>query len=351
MRQRDRAAMGNLLAEQRHHRAGGTEHVAKAHHGKAGAVADRRGCAVTPHGLIEGGKGQFRAAGQRLQAEFSQALAGAHDVGRAHGLVGGNQHEVRHTMFQRGARHRQGTKHVVGQALHRVVLHHGHMLVGGGVVDRVRLPGLHDLAHVLQLAHIAQQRHQLRRGQQRGRLGLQFLVDVVEGEFAVFEQQQALWPLAQDLAAQLAADAAAGAGDQHHLVGDIAADQIRMRRYRIAPEQVFHIQLLELLQAGAAAGQRRHAGHAAHMHRQALQALDDAVALGAVQAGNRQQHIGDCAVAHHFGQAVGGPDFHAVDAVAGLGRIVVNKADHGVLARIAQRRRGLDAGFTCAVNQ
>ena len=124
-----------------------------------------------------------------------------------------------------------------------------------------------------------------------------------------------------------------------------------MRRYRIAPEQVFHIQFLELLQAGAAAGQRRHAGHAAHMHRQALQALDDAVALGAVQAGNRQQHIGDCAVAHHFGQAVGGPDFHAVDAVAGLGRVVVDKADHGVLTRIAQRRSGLDAGFARTVHQ
>ena len=124
-----------------------------------------------------------------------------------------------------------------------------------------------------------------------------------------------------------------------------------MRRHRIAPEQVFHIQLLELLQAGTAAGQRCHAGHAAHMHRQPLQALDDLVALAARQARNRQQHVGDGTVAHHLGQAAGGPDLQPVDAVVGLGRIVIDKADQRVLARVVQRGGRLYAGFAGTIDQ
>ena len=146
------------------------------------------------------------------------------------------------------------------------------------------MPGADDLAHAVQIAHIAQQGHQRRVAGQGGYQCLQFVVDAVEGKFAVFDQQQRGRALAHDLPAQLAADAAARAGHQHHALLDVARNQFGARWHRVASQQVFHIQFLKLLHGGLAAGELVHAGHAAHVHGQPLQALDDGIAFGPCQA-------------------------------------------------------------------
>ena len=81
---------------------------------------------------------------------------------------------------------------------------------------------------------------QVRRGPSRRRSGAsarrsgkrsaERLVDRVQVELALLEQHQPRRPVPGDLPAQLAADAAAGAGDEHRL----AADQRRRRRSRRA---------------------------------------------------------------------------------------------------------------------
>ena len=69
VRQRHRAAAGDLLLEQRHHRAGAAQHIAKAHHHKAGTAARRVA---------------------RLQRQLGQALGGAHHIRWPHRFVSRN---------------------------------------------------------------------------------------------------------------------------------------------------------------------------------------------------------------------------------------------------------------------
>ena len=53
-------------------------------------------------------------------------------------------------------------------------------------------------------------------------------------------------PLRDDLAAQLAADRAAGPGHQHDLARDVAREQRRVERHRIAAEQVGDVDLAQV---------------------------------------------------------------------------------------------------------
>ena len=180
---------------------------------------------------------------------------------------------------------------------------------------------------------------------------MQFLLDFVKRELAVFYQQQTRRAGRNNLSAQLAANAAACTGDHHDLPTDIARHQFCVGRYNIAPQQIIDIQLAKLLHLCTATGQLCHIGHAAHVHRQIPQAADDGIALLARQAGNRQQHIGHLAVTHHLRQGADRPHLRPIDAAADFGQVVINKADKGVLARAVDGSRRLQAGFSRAVNQ
>ncbi len=122
MRDGDRAAARDLLAEPGNDAATATQHVAETHHDEARAPP-RLPCLTT----------------QRLTDHFSKALGGAHDIGRIHCLVGGDQHETLDLVIEHRLRDAPGAQHIVTHRLPRVgVLHHRHMLVGGGVENHVR---------------------------------------------------------------------------------------------------------------------------------------------------------------------------------------------------------------------
>ena len=108
------------------------------------------------------------------------------------------------------------------------------MLVGGGVIDGLHVVRLHQRAHQVFVEHRAyagEYRHTMRRL-------FQLVVDGVERKLGMVEQHQLRGPLRDDLPAQLAADRAAGAGDQHHLARDVACEQAGVGRHGVATEQV-----------------------------------------------------------------------------------------------------------------
>ena len=113
---RDRAAAPDLPQERRHHAAAAAEHVAEPHRDE-----------VPPAGL-----------GDLLHDLLGDPLGGAHDVGRAHGLVGRDEHEVLDPELGGELRDVPGAEHVVGDRLADVALHQRHVLVGRGVEDGVR---------------------------------------------------------------------------------------------------------------------------------------------------------------------------------------------------------------------
>ena len=223
--------------------------------------------------------------GQGLQHHFGQAFAGAHDAGGAHSLVGGDEHKAGNTLCLRGTCQGQGAQHVVGDAFGGVGLYQGDVFVGGGVVHGVGLVGRQHGSHVGGVAHVAQQGHQLGAGGVLGTQLIELSVDGVQAKLVVVHQHQLRRAFTQDLAAQLAADAASGTGDQDGLTRQRAVQGGGLGCYRFAAQQVFNVQLMKVRHGDAPAGQVGQAGQGADVHRQRLQAGNDLVAALAAGAG------------------------------------------------------------------
>ena len=103
MRDGNGAAMFDLILKQRDDRTGWTEHVAEAHHAEC--------CS------------RVRSGRRRLEDQFRNTLAGAHDIGRTNGLVGGNQYTSLDVEFLCRAGNHLRTNHIVADSFGDVRLH------------------------------------------------------------------------------------------------------------------------------------------------------------------------------------------------------------------------------------
>ena len=109
------------------------------------------------------------------------------------------------------ARHHARGERVVAHRLDRVGLHQPDVLVGGGVEDDRRAVLGEHLAHPLLLLAVRQHRD----GVERVAVLHQLALDLEQVVLGVVEQDEPARPDARDLAAQLGADRAARAGDEH----------------------------------------------------------------------------------------------------------------------------------------
>ena len=116
VRHRERLAILNLLPEDRDHATRASEHIPEPDDVPVGAGV---------------------APGERQDEQLRQSLGGAHDGRRADGLVRGDKNELLGARLCGHLRHLPGAQDVVANALSDVALHHGDVLVGGGVEDPV----------------------------------------------------------------------------------------------------------------------------------------------------------------------------------------------------------------------
>ena len=122
-----------------------------------------------------------------------------------------------------------------------LLFHQRHVLVRGGVEDRVGPVLLEDLPQPLPVAHVGDDRNRGDVGKPLGQLGQ----DVEDRVLAVPQQDDLGRLQPGELAAELAADRAAGAGDQHRLAGGQHAHLLEVGLDRLAPEQVLDLDLAE----------------------------------------------------------------------------------------------------------
>ena len=190
----------------------------------------------------------------------------------------------------------------------------------------LRPPAREGLAQVAQVLDVADQPHQ----RQLREAFAQVLLDAVQVELAQFVQHQPRRLEARHLAAQLAADAAAGAGDQHRLAAQRGADAGFVQLHRLAAEQVLGLDVAHALVAALRVGQLGGAGHGQHRQAGGRGQLQRAAALrrrgrghGDHQVRGRAAHL---RVAHRVQRA---QHLHAGNARMLLGRVVVEQAEHG----------------------
>ena len=159
-------------------------------------------------------------------------------------------------------RHLQRAEHVVAHRLPGVVhLHQRHMLVGRGVEHELRRPGREDLLQARGVLHVGRQRHDL----EAGFVLADPLLDAVQRELARLHQHQPRGLEARELAAQLAADRTACAGDQHGLAGHHVIDVRGVDPYRFAAEQILDVHRPHGVDRHLAAHQVTQTGHREHV--------------------------------------------------------------------------------------
>ena len=288
--------------------------------------------------------------GETLQDHLRETLGSAHDIGRAHSLVGGDQHEGFHPGLAGRLRRVPGSEDIVGNALGDIVFHHGHMLVGRGVIDRLHTKGAKYALQALLVLDGAQQGDQFQFLAGGSHQLAQLALDVVQGVFGVIQQQQFTRTGEQNLPAELRADGTAGAGYHHHLARYTAIDELRMGGHRVAPQQIVQADILDLDDTGLARYQLVDPRHRTHVDGQAHQGIDDLLAALGGGRGNRQQYLGDVMLGDELLQFPGVGHLQAVDHRVLQGRVIIDKDHYPVLVALVQGGEQLASRFTRSVN-
>ena len=215
-------AARDLLAEDRDHAAGRAEHVAEAD----AAEPRLRVVAMAP----------------ALDEPFAERLRLAHHRLRVHGLVGRDEHEPLRAELDRDVRDGTRAEGVVAHGLERVRLHQRHVLVRRRVEDDCGPVLVEDLAHLHLVAGVGEHRG----GRVEDALVDELALDLEQPGLGVVDEHEPRRADARDLAAELGADRAAGARDEHDLAGQVAGDRVEVDLDRLAPEQVLDLDRADL---------------------------------------------------------------------------------------------------------
>ncbi len=265
-----------------------------------------------------------RLARKVLAEELGDALARTHDAGRIDGLVGRDQDEAARAVAIGRDCDELGADHVVAERLAHLRLQQGHVLVRRRVEHDLGPRGCEHAIDRDGVGDVAEHGVEDKIGMRAAQL----LLDHVEIELADVEDGQRLGAETRDLAAQLRADRAAAAGDQHALAGEPRADRGPVELHRIAAEQVLDRDFLQFVEARAAGDDVFEARHGAERQVAALAQIDRAAHLRLVRGRHRDdEHLGG-RLARKLRQLVKRAEHrHAVQAAAAQRCVVVEESD------------------------
>ena len=222
MRHRDGAALGNLLPEAGNHGTVRAQHIAEAGGDEAGL----------PRHLPA-----LHGQAQALDIDLCQALGAAHDVGGVHSFISRYHHHALGPVFQALVGHILGAEDIHQHGLAGVLLHQGHVFIGGRVEHHLRMPGAEGVIQPLGMADIPDERHEMEGGIFLG----QVQPEVVHGRLAVVVEDNLLGAEIGQLPYQFRADGARRARHHHHLAGEEGPDLTQGDGNLRPPQQVFHL--------------------------------------------------------------------------------------------------------------
>ena len=295
----DGAALLNLLLEQGHHGAIGAQHVAE------------------PHGA-ELGLGILPA----LENHLTEPLGSAHEVGGIHRLVGGNHHELLCAVLLCSPHHMVGAENVVLHRFGGAFLHEGHVLMGRRMEHHLGTVIVKELVNPLLFPDGGNLHPEV---QGVAVFPQQLLLDVIGIVLVNVQDNQLPGVMPGNLPAQLAADGAAAAGDQHHLAGEKFGNRLRIQLHRSSAQQVLNGHVLHLGQAHLTVYQlvqsRQHP-HPAGGFLAQLQNLRLGLGRG---GGNGKDNLGNPIPLHRLENVIPAAyNGHTVEKFSLFGRVVVN---------------------------
>ena len=262
---------------------------------------------------------------------LGEQLRGPVDARGLDGLVGRDQHEALDAGLQRGVDDVARAEHVVLDRLDGVSLQHRHVLVRRGVEDHGRAGAPEDEGHVLPVLDLPEDRHDRRPLADAFLLQqAQLALDLVEAVLAVAEEVQALGAALQQLAAELRADAAAGAGHEHAPAPHVGEALLQIDLHRAAGEEVLGVDLAGLDQVRRAVEHLREPRHEPDAGEpRPAQHGPDAGQLLPRRAGDRDDGLVGGVDLHEVGHRVdGAEDRDSLHAPPDLRGVVVEERRH-----------------------
>ena len=161
---------------------------------------------------------------------------------------------------------------------------------------------------------------------------------------------QRFGPKLKQLAGELGADRASGAGDHHHLALHMPGQQLKLRRHRIAAEQILDLDRPEVAYLHVAGGDLVERREGLHHHGEGLERLDRGAALAAQRGRHGEEHLFDILGGDHLADLARPEHLDAVHHLPRERRIVVDEGDHVELAGLVQRPKQLDADGAGAID-
>ena len=268
---------------------------------------------------------------EALDDHLTEPLGGAHHVGGVHGLVRGDEHEPLAAMDHGRIGGLVGADHVVLHGLAGAVLHEGHVLVGGRVVNDLGAVCVEHLEDAAAVPDGADEGDQL----QVGVVVLELQLNIVGVVLVDVEDDELLGIVGRDLPAELAADGAAAAGNQHPLAMDEVEDLPHVRLDGLPAQQVLHGHLLHGGHGDLARQELVHAGQLLELAVRLAADVQNVPLLHGGGAGDGQVDLVDAELLHVDQDVV--PAAHHGDALqvtAPLVGVVVDNADHPVLRAV-----------------
>ena len=169
---------------------------------------------------------------------------------------------------------------------------------------------------------------------------LEFLRDRVQRKLGHLEEHQPRRREARDLAAELGADRAAGAGDQHRAAVEKAMQSRVVERDGVAAEQVVELDRAQRRHAHPARDDVGKRGHGHHRDARLAAELDGALALAVARFRHGDDRLRHRVALRDLADAIDPAfDLHPRERRALLAGIVVQHADH---APLRARRELLD---------
>ena len=178
---------------------------------------------------------------ERLDVYLCETLRASHDVSRVHGLVGRHHHHLLDVVLDALVGDVPRACDVHPHSLARVLLHQRDVLVCRSMEHHLRTELPEHVVESRLLPHVSDHRDEVNALEPL----LKLEAEVVHRGLAVVEQDELLRTERGELAAQLGADGARGAGHHHGLAAEVLDDRVHVKPDLITAKKVLDLHLAD----------------------------------------------------------------------------------------------------------
>ena len=263
-----------------------------------------------------------------LHYHLAEPLARAHDVGGVDGLIGAYEQHALCAEFIRCEGNVERSEDVVFDCLIGAVLHQRHMLMRCRVENELGMIGFEDRIDPCRIAHGTDERFKMQLGIFCHELNL----DSIGIVLIYIKDDERFRFVSRYLTAKLAADGTASAGDENDAAHDVFLDAGKVNMHRVTAEQVFNLDITDLLNAYIPVCELINTGKNLYATWGLLTDLNDLLPCGMRYGGYCDNDLLDLIFLCGFDNIISGTnDADAGKIAAAFLGIVINNADDLIL--------------------